>query len=185
MTEAKSPVDQALDLLVYAPLGFASSLPEVLPQLAEKGRQRATMARAVGEFAVQMGVDQGGKLLRRVLGGSPPGRSPASPSGPAPQTSAAAPPRPSAPAPPSDGLERPAANSSPSASAPRTAPTSPSAARGAALAIPGYDSLSASQVVARLAGLTRQELEAVRTYEEAGRGRKTVLNRIAQLQADA
>jgi hypothetical protein len=51
------------------------------------------------------------------------------------------------------------------------------------LAIPGYDSLSASQVVQRLTGLTRSELEAVRAYEQEGRGRKTILTRVAQLQA--
>jgi hypothetical protein len=51
------------------------------------------------------------------------------------------------------------------------------------LPIPGYDSLSASQVVQRLAGLSAAELEAVRAYEQAGRGRKTVLLRVAQLRA--
>ena len=51
------------------------------------------------------------------------------------------------------------------------------------LAIPGYDSLSASQVLPRLAGLEPAELEAVRAYEEAHRGRRTILGRISQLQA--
>jgi len=51
------------------------------------------------------------------------------------------------------------------------------------LAVPSYDSLSASQVVPRLSGLTPAELESVRTYEAANRGRKTILNRVAQLQA--
>ena len=46
----------------------------------------------------------------------------------------------------------------------------------AELAIPGYDSLSASQVVQRLAGLAPPELEAVRTYEAADRGRRTNLD---------
>jgi hypothetical protein len=50
------------------------------------------------------------------------------------------------------------------------------------LAIPGYDSLSASQVVQRLAGLAADELEAVRTYEAATRGRRTILARVSQLQ---
>jgi hypothetical protein len=50
------------------------------------------------------------------------------------------------------------------------------------LAIPGYDSLSASQVVPRLAGLDPDELEAVREYEAATRGRRTILSRIAALQ---
>ena len=51
------------------------------------------------------------------------------------------------------------------------------------LAIPDYDSLSSSQVLPRLAGLGTDELEAVRTYEDAHRGRKTILNRITQLQS--
>jgi hypothetical protein len=62
----------------------------------------------------------------------------------------------------------------------RTAPRS--TLDSAELAIPGYDSLSASQVVQRLAGLAPPELEAVRTYEAAGRGRRTILTKIAQLQ---
>jgi len=51
----------------------------------------------------------------------------------------------------------------------------------AQLAIPGYDTLSASQVVQRLPGLSPEELEAVRLYEVAGRNRKTVLLKAAQL----
>ena len=50
------------------------------------------------------------------------------------------------------------------------------------LAITDYDSLSASHVVTRLPGLTLDELEAVRAYELAHRGRKTILNKIVQLQ---
>jgi hypothetical protein len=49
------------------------------------------------------------------------------------------------------------------------------------LAIPDYESLSASQVVPRLAGLTPEQLEAVRRYELAHRHRRTVLGRIEQL----
>lgn len=51
------------------------------------------------------------------------------------------------------------------------------------LAVPDYDSLSASQVLPRLAALSAEELEAVRAYEDEHRGRRTVLARIAQLQA--
>ena len=51
------------------------------------------------------------------------------------------------------------------------------------LAIPDYDNLSASQVVPRLEGLSSDELEAVRRYEAAERGRKTILGKIAQLQS--
>jgi hypothetical protein len=49
------------------------------------------------------------------------------------------------------------------------------------LAIPGYDELSASQVVDRLEGLSRDELEAIRRHELANRGRTTILGKVAQL----
>ena len=52
------------------------------------------------------------------------------------------------------------------------------------LAIPGYDTLAASQVVQRLSSLRGDELEAIRRYELATRGRRTILHRIAQLSTD-
>jgi hypothetical protein len=52
-----------------------------------------------------------------------------------------------------------------------------------ALAIPEYDQLSASQVVERLDGLTATELDEVRAYELAHRGRSTILGKIVQLTA--
>ena len=51
----------------------------------------------------------------------------------------------------------------------------------ASLAIPGFDTLSASQVVQRLDGLSRSELVAVRAYETSTRGRRTILSRVDQL----
>jgi hypothetical protein len=53
----------------------------------------------------------------------------------------------------------------------------------AALAIPDYDQLSASQVVEHLDGLTANELAQVRDYERAHRGRNTILGKIATLTA--
>jgi hypothetical protein len=67
----------------------------------------------------------------------------------------------------------------------RASPTGP-AADGPSphrLAIPGYDSLSAPQVVQRLAGLSREEIQAVRAYEAATRGRRTIIARADQLLA--
>jgi hypothetical protein len=49
------------------------------------------------------------------------------------------------------------------------------------LPIREYDGLSASQVVSRLSGLTPTELRAVRAYEDASRGRRTVLLAIDRL----
>jgi hypothetical protein len=49
------------------------------------------------------------------------------------------------------------------------------------LPIPDYDELSASQVVERLEGLDRESLDAIRRYETEHRGRNTILGKIAQL----
>jgi apolipoprotein N-acyltransferase len=57
----------------------------------------------------------------------------------------------------------------------------PAAAAAADLPIPEYDGLSASQVVSRLTGLSPDELRAIRSYEESGRGRRTVLVAIDRL----
>ena len=51
------------------------------------------------------------------------------------------------------------------------------------LPIDEYESLAASQVVARLPTLTTTDLEVVRTFEAAHRGRRTILGRIDQLLA--
>ncbi len=55
----------------------------------------------------------------------------------------------------------------------------------ATLPIDEYESLAASQVVARLPSLTPGELGAVRRFEADHRGRRTVLGRIDQLLAPA
>ncbi len=49
------------------------------------------------------------------------------------------------------------------------------------LAIPGYESLAAAQIVPRLQTLSESELTAIRSFETANRQRRTVLNRIDQL----
>jgi hypothetical protein len=51
------------------------------------------------------------------------------------------------------------------------------------LAIAGYEDLAASHIVARLDGLDRDELEAIRRFELANRGRRTVVGKIDQLLA--
>ena len=55
----------------------------------------------------------------------------------------------------------------------------------ALLAIPDYDSLAASQVVPRLAGLTPTSSRRCAAYEAAHRARRTILGRVAQLQQSA
>jgi hypothetical protein len=175
-------VNHLLDLFVYAPLGFVVDARRVVPELAERGRAQAGVARMIGEFAVSWGntklqgavvdaQEQAVGILQRLGVASPE-------------------PEPAAGAPTGD----PTSSGPPVPPAPVVAPsgdtpswlegrTPEDEAEAAALAIPDYDNLSASQVVPRLDGLTPDELEAVRRYERKHRHRKTILNRVSQLQA--
>lgn len=186
VSEDRNPLESALDVFVYAPLGLFITVTEEMPRLVEKGRQRLTsqlgLARMMGEMAAPQVQSEAGKLMRNVVDRL----SAARPSGPAPVT-----PRPHPPSAPASGAGAAPTGAGSLTSAPAGATPSPngSAVAGRAsdsthLAIPGYDTLSAMQVVQRLAGLSPEELEAVRAYESAHRGRKTILNRAEQLLSD-
>ena len=166
MTERKSPLDRALDLFVYAPLGLVLNIEEVLPQLVERGHQQVTMARMFGQFAVQTGTQE---ARTRLEGLSERGRPSPSPSpSPEPVVPQAAP----NPARAVEVTDEPVAAEADAVAVPGAGE----------LAIPDYDSLSASQVVPRLDGLSAEERDAVRRYEGAHRGRKTILSKLNQLQ---
>jgi hypothetical protein len=174
VNEPKPPAERVLDLLVFGPAGLAITAAEEFPKLVEKGRHRVEgqmhTARLVGQFAVQMGRRQLGEIVGR-LGARPadqdeaprPGRMPAPP----PVRTTGPDERARAPVGPLPAVGTEGNGSAPAAS----------------LAIPGYDSLSASQVVQRLDGLSRPELEDVRSHETTHRHRRTILHRIDQLLA--
>jgi hypothetical protein len=168
--------ERVLDLLVFVPAGIAVSVIEELPKLAARGRDRlgvrVSSARAVGQFAMKAGRDE---FCRRSVGlvhtradrPTPEARSPrtARPEGVAPSgvdtTPVATPRHPSVRIPSAAGNGHMPAVST--------------------LSIPGFDTLSASQVVQRLDGLNRVELVSVRAYEASTRGRRTILSRVDQL----
>jgi hypothetical protein len=177
--EERTPIDglveAAVDLFVYAPIGLFFEAPSLLPKLAEQGRVHANNARLFGQFAVRhgeaevrrrvAGVEAQAEGLLRMFGLLPDDEAPAR--------------EPSVP--------RPGVVEGSRVVGPHTPPEAgngqvPAAPAVGSLAIPDYDSLSASQVVTRLEGLSADELEAVRAYESAHRGRKTILNKVAQLQ---
>jgi hypothetical protein len=170
--------ERFLDLFVYLPTGLAVTVAEELPRLAERGRERfgvqVNSARAVGHFAVVTGQRE---LKKRSVGLRRAGSTPGAPSGaPMGARSGATParlrtiPYPTEPEP---------------TAAPEAATVQPTVDAHipdvATLAIPGFDTLSASQVVQRLDGLSRAELVAVRAYETPTRGRRTILSRVDQL----
>jgi hypothetical protein len=163
----RGPLGQVLDLFVFAPLGLLADSHTLVPKLAESGRQhvdsRVQLARMVGQFAVQQGRQQAAKVVNGWRAD-------------ATAREAEAP----APVPEPTLLDEDEGR-------PYDAPLARSGIDDGGiteedLAIPSYDSLAASQVVPRLDGLSSIELEAVRRYEEAHRGRRTVLGKIALLQ---
>ena len=143
----KSPFGAILDVFVFAPIGFALDARELMPKLAERGRNQVALLKVVGQFAVNKGRADADRILKA--------KAPASP------------------------ISQPAATVPRPPATPRTRAT---AATAATLPINNYDTLSASQIVPRLAGLRPEELTRVRAYENSHRRRRTILGRIAQLQ---
>ncbi len=200
MPDEPAPVEKALALLVYAPLGFALYARDTLPGLvgvfAARGRRElqsggggvertVEQARTISETVI--GVASSTDVRQRVEETIGVARDVASGAFGSllAWRGAAAPSSPSTAAAPS------------TAPAPATTPPAPEAVvvitevvtveptldagPHGGLAIPDYDELSASQVVDRLEGLTEAELDAIRVYEIANRGRNTILGKIAQL----
>jgi hypothetical protein len=158
----RSVPEQVADLVFYAPYGLALEARRLYPELAARGRRQLLFTRTVGKFAVRRGqaklddlVATGVGMVSMLL----PGSDQAEPASAEPvdeaETAAdlvAVPDLPVEPPPAADHL-----------------------------AIPDYDNLSAFQVVPRLEALDATDLDAVREYEESTRGRRTILNKIAQL----
>ena len=176
MTE-KDPVERTVELLVYAPVGAGLYILEAAPSwlhtFVARGRaefdrhqetvqQRITTVRSTGQVALAFGLPKlRNRLQQRVddLVRSPePAARPAAP--PEPQPEQGAPVAPVVQAPWVSAVDAPARDDLP---------------------IPGYDTLSATQVVERLTGLGPSELDAVHAYETAHRQRRTILGKIEQL----
>lgn len=193
-------IEQALDAFLYAPIGLVFEGPALFPSLVQKGRNQVEVARMMGEMAVQMGQKEATKRARTAqeqmrsslatMGLVPEPDAPAPAAnrpGRSPSTSKKAGPKKAGPKKKAEP-KKAAAGMTPTTRA-GTAEKSATATKRASptpspegLGIPDYDSLSASQVVSRLRGLGADELERVKDYESATRARKTILNKISQLQ---
>jgi hypothetical protein len=187
MTQARA-IDRAIDVVLFAPLGAGLYVLEAAPNVVEtfvaRGRaefdrrqeqvgRHVTTVRSTGQVALAFGLPKVRNRVTRVLARTPAPRVPARPA-----RAPAAAPEPVAPV-----ASQPVAPEHRSADpAPASwVPVSNGAAAAAELPIPGYDALSASQVVERLAGLVGSELDAVRSYEATHRNRRTILGKIEQL----
>jgi hypothetical protein len=189
MTEHRDRIEQTIEMLVYAPIGAGLYLKDMGPTFVNmfvaRGRaevdrrqaqvqQRTTTARSIGQVAVAFGVPMVRQRVEREVGHARQRAQSFLESIGGSDAPVAPPPRP-----------QPAPRRTPAPAPPKAAtpPTNGAAPAGDSLPIPGYDALSASQVVERLAGLSAAELDAVRTYEGAHRNRRTILGKIDQISA--
>ncbi len=180
----REPVQALLDLVFYAPIGAFFHGPDVVSELAERGRGQVANAKVLGEVAFERGRQEFGEVaetvqqhLSDVLVAA--ARAAGAPMAGADDATAAEPAEPqstSTESPANDDAAVEAAGAGLRVVRPDSVPASD-------LPIPDYDNLSASQVVPRLDDLADDELDAVRDYEAAHRGRMTILSRIAQLRA--
>lgn len=175
MSEQRRTEDALLDLFLYVPLGAAVVLRQHWAQLADLGRreaeQRSTTARMVGEFAVKAARRE----VERRLADLNARRS----SSTASTTAASTPDHSPVVSVVADATSNSAADGIGATTV--VEPAGTSVVDADTLPIEGYDGLTAAQIVERLAGLTPQQLQAVRRYEASGRHRRTVLGRIDQL----
>ncbi len=159
---AVDPVEQLLNLFLYAPIGLLSKGSEALPELVERGRTQASNARVIGQFALGATNAKARKSLSdaeahfqeflRIVGESA---------------------RPSSKA----------SESSSSSSSTKKATAEASVNHGVEDLIKDYDNLTAAQILPFLAPLGAEQLDRIETYEQSQRARKTVLNRLRQLRS--
>jgi hypothetical protein len=181
----RSPLDSVLDVVVYAPIGAFFHGPRVVSELAERGRSDVGNAKAIGSLAIAKARAEAGDLTVNATERMGEMLVAVARAAGAPLAGAGEPTAPHADPSSTDHVDAPDAGAESDVST-RPAPSlrivgdAPDAGE---LPIPDYDNLSASQVVPRLDDLGEAELDQVRAYEQAHRGRMTILSRIAQLQA--
>lgn len=196
-----NPLEQLIELFVYAPIGMLYEYPEVLPRLIRKGRSQVQLAKFFGQMAAKQG---GASIPDSALAGAGTAGAAGSHAADAVAKVAArfitelgaqvglAPPSSGATSTPSaHEAGRPAesrangdaAGVADGASTGTDAPTPAKAAsiKKARLPIAGYDDLTAKEIIGLLEDLTQSQLLRVRKHEASHRNRKTVLAKIDRL----
>ncbi|HEY5888550.1 MAG TPA: hypothetical protein VIT24_12520 [Acidimicrobiales bacterium] len=154
----RSAPEQLADWVLFAPLGLALEARRLFPEMAARGRRQVLFTRTVGKYALRRGRGRLDGLVGTglgLVGGFLPG---------------------------SDGSGSTEATIDTAKTLVAVEDLPPDRGPDSDhLAIPDYDNLSAFQVMPRLEALDPTDLDAVRAYEESTRGRRTILNKIAQL----
>ena len=167
----RSPVDDLVDLLVYAPVGLLYEYDEVLPRLVKRGKSQVQLARVIGKMAAERGGPESVGAVVEALANMMAER--------VTEIGSAI------------GLAPPIADDEAGAEDPLES----GSGRGGATAEPGddgeprplpiagYDRLTAREIVGLLDELDAGQLARIRAHEEANRARKTVLGKLDRLGA--
>jgi hypothetical protein len=156
MASGRAPLGRVIDVALYAPVGLFTLAQRELPELIATGKTRVDNQLTLAKFIGKMAVRQGTNEFKRRMRSAEESR---------------------------DAQPVIAHAVEVLTIAPGEIAAAPRATNDVDLPIEGYDSLAASQVVQRLSSLDGIELETIRQYEEANRTRRTILGKIAQLQA--
>jgi len=194
--QGPNPVDQLVELLVYAPIGLLYEYEDVLPKLVRRGRSQVQLARVMAQLAAkgsgnghdrQPGIDlfnvASSIAARLVTGlGAEIGLSPTSRGTASANRDAAA-----------DGSSEPEAEPKvePEAEVEAEPKVEPEAEVEVDAdhvevdppLIEDYDDLTAREIIALLDDLDDTQRARIKDRELAGRGRKTVLAKLERLEA--
>ena len=187
----------AVDLLVFAPIGFAKRARSLLPDLIREGRSTAASAKTIGKFVTPIVRKQGTKLVKAKVAELTRSTTATRSSSPSPSAESAGPSRAGTSGPkakvarkhlpgpvessPKESLPKVARKRSPGTVELSPKESSPKESLTLREPFPGYDRLGSAAVVARLVELSKAERAAVRAYETSKRNRRTVLGRLDQL----
>lgn len=165
-TGERSPVDQLVDLFVYAPVGLLLEYQDVLPRLIKRGKSQVQITRLVGTMAAKKGQREVNARLGDVVDAA---------------TSTVA-----------QGITDVGARvglAPEPIPEPGDVPATPTAvpvpADDRPLPIAGYNDLTAKQIVVLLPDLTAKQRDQLRGYESTHKRRTTVLARIDALATRA
>ncbi len=167
MSGAKPPLGQLFQLMVFGPLGVALAVRDRLPELAAEGRaeldRQVRAARMIGTFAVTQARSEFDKRTA-----------------PRPQRPVAATAAESSTE--AEPVAATAAESSTEAEPSAATAADSSRAIEPCTLIPGFDELTAAEIVRRLAPLSVADRNVIADYEREHRNRRTILGRIEQLR---
>lgn len=170
--EGRTPIDDLVDILIYAPVGLLYEYEDVMATLVRRGKSQVQLARVLGTMAANRGGTASANAVVEAMASMVANR--------ITEIGASI-----GLAPPSGEPSSPAASTGPGVSDRRSTTDvvdeSATVDPEAPLPIASYDNLTAREIIGLLDELDAGQLARIRAHEEANRARKTVLGKLDRL----